>query len=391
MSRIAWFDCPAGIAGDMALAALVHAGADPARIRAAVDAVCGRPTGLAVSTAGDSPVAGLRLELDLPHEHVHRTMADIAAMIEGARGAVPDGRALDNALKIFGKLAAAEGVVHGCTPGAVSFHEVGALDSIVDIVGVAVALDDLGVDIVTASPLPMTQGTVETAHGILPVPAPATLEVLRGWEVYGVDARGEFVTPTGAAICAALAGKAGPMPRMTITAAGLGFGRKKWPDGRPNCVRVVIGEASDIGAESRVREISANIDDSTPEQISWLAERLLAVGALDAWVTPIHMKKGRPAWTVSALSTQQDSDRLAEVFFAESSTIGVRITDLDRITLDREIETVETAFGPVRVKTARLHGRVVNVQPEADDLRAAAGRTGIPLKEIRKKIESQLR
>lgn len=391
MRRIAWFDCPAGIGGDMALAALVHAGADLARIRTAVDAICGMPTGLSVSPAVDSPFTGLRLELNLPHEHVHRTMADIAGMIERARGTVLGARAAEIALKVFGALATAEGAVHGCRTEDVHFHEVGALDSIVDIVGVAVALEDLAVDVVSASPLPMTHGTIDSAHGILPVPAPATLEVLRGWEVYGVDASGEFVTPTGAAICAALAGKAGPMPHMTISAIGLGFGRKSWPDGRPNCVRVVLGDASEIPGENSVREISANIDDSTPEQISWLTERLMAAGALDAWVTPIQMKKGRPAWTVSALSTEPDSERLAGIFFAESSTIGVRIADLGRITLDRTTTTVMTEFGPVRVKTARLNGLVVNVHPEADDLRAAAENTGVALKEIRRKIESELR
>lgn len=393
MSKTAWFDCPAGIAGDMALAALIHAGASLEAVTRAVDGVCGLKTGLAVTTDVDSPISGLMLLQNLPNEHSHRTLADILTMIEAATGQSLTTRAADTATVVFKRLAAAEAEVHGCPIEEVHFHELGALDSIVDIVGVAAALDDLDVDVVTASPLPMTRGTVMTMHGPLPVPAPATIELLRGYEVYGLEVEGEFVTPTGAVLCAALAGKAGPMPGMTISSTGYGFGHRKWPDGRPNCVRVVLGEpAAEMTAlDQHVKQISANIDDSTPDDIARLAERLMESGALDAWITPIQMKKGRPGWKVSALARADACKRLAEVFFTESSTIGVRITDHARITLDRSVETLSTGFGPVRVKTARLAGVIVNVQAESDDLHAIADRTGIPLKEVRRKISDCLK
>ena len=396
MKKIAYFDCPAGIAGDMALAAMIDAGADIDVIRAAVDAVCGHPCGLEAFPARESVISGLRLRLDLPVAHSHRQLSDIMSMIELAVGGALSEHAAETAGRIFHRLAVAEGRVHGCAPADVHFHEVGALDSIVDVVGVAVALDNLGIDLVAASPLPVTRGMVETMHGPMAVPTPATVELLRGWEVYGVDARGEFVTPTGAALCSELAGRAGPMPRMVVERTGRGFGTKTWPDGRPNCVQVVIGEL--IGDQGReldndedrngVVEMSANIDDSTPDMIAGLCARLLDEGAIDAWNSPIMMKKGRPAWNVSALMRRGDIERLSRLFFIESTTIGVRFFSCDRIELERREGTVETTLGTVRTKTAVLDGSIMNVKAEYQDVKAIADRTGIPFKEVARMVDA---
>jgi uncharacterized protein (TIGR00299 family) protein len=293
---------------------------------------------------------------------------------------------------VFERLAVAEGAVHGEPPEHVHFHEVGAIDSIADIVGVAAALHDLGVDRVEASPLPWTHGTVVCRHGVLPVPAPATVELLKGWPVFGVDVEGEFVTPTGAAFCAALAAAAGPAPAMALEAVGCGFGTRGWPDGRPNCVKVLIGTAAGQGAADAddAVELAANLDDCTPDQVARLAEALLAAGALDAWVVPILMKKGRPAWTVCALAAGDRREAVVSAFFDESPTIGVRMHRVDRARLAREEGTAETSLGTVRVKRVFRDGRLVRTAVEADDLRRVAREQGLAVLQVRDRLAAEL-
>jgi len=275
--------------------------------------------------------------------------------------------------------------VHGEPADEVHFHEVGALDSIADIVGVAAALHSLGVARVAASPLPLTHGTVNCRHGVLPVPAPATLQVLAGYPVYGVDAEGEFVTPTGAAICAALAGTGGPPPPMRLVRTGIGFGSKRWPDGRPNGVRVLLGD-EDEPAGDREWEVAANLDDTTPEGVAVLVEALFAAGALDAWSEPILMKKGRPAWTVRALVAGSAREKVAAAFFAESPTIGLRMVAVERVKLPYEIRTISTSLGRVRVKVAVRDGAVSNVSLESDDVRRLAAAAGMPVRKARETL-----
>ncbi len=296
-----------------------------------------------------------------------------------------------SSLAVFELLATAEGHVHNKPADEVHFHEVGAMDSIIDIVGVAAALQSLGVDKVKASALPMTRGHVQTRHGLMPIPAPATVEVLKGYNVYGVDAEGEFVTPTGAAFCAALAGNGTPMPEIEIISVGYGFGTKAWPDGRPNCVRAIVGIAADSSIpEDCEWEISANIDDSSPDQVARLLEALMDAGALDAWICPIQMKKGRPAWQVSALTDAASRKKLTDLFFLESSTIGVRACRVERTKLVRESAVITTSLGDVTVKKAFLDGRTVNATPESDDLRRIAADTGKTLKEVRRIVETEI-
>lgn len=405
MSRnIVYLQCTAGIAGDMTLAALIAAGADAGYVRDAAEAVAGRPVGFAVTPCRKSGISGLRLELDLPRDHHHRSMKQIEDMITtAARDNLIAGRVAQRALKIFQIMAVAEASVHGVEPEDVEFHEIGALDSIVDIVGVAAALESLQIDTVTASPLPMTAGMVATMHGSMPVPAPATVRILKGWRLYGQDAPGEFVTPTGAAICVALAGTASAWPRMTLVSDGFGFGNLEWPDGRPNCVRAAVGTTDDCDGEafqafqdgpSRTGEtvftIEANIDDSTPDQISRLAAALMEAGALDAWVCPVLMKKGRPGWVVSALCGACDVKRLSRVFFLESSTIGVRYRESGRFTLPRSFSTFSSSLGDVTVKTTTLDGEVMGRNPEADEVARLAATAGLSTAQARRRIEAEM-
>lgn len=379
MARIAYLDCPAGVAGDMVLAALIDAGADLDAIRAAVKAVAGHDVTIQAVPVTDGGLAGLRLEIDAPDEAHDRHAHEILDAIAAAGLAAPVAL---RATQIFQCLAVAEGRVHGVPADHVHFHEVGALDSIADIVGVAAALHSLGVDRVAASPLPITHGTVMTRHGLLPIPAPATLEVLAGYPVYGVDVEGEFVTPTGAAICAALAGTGGSMPAMRLIRTGLGFGRKKWPDGRPNGVRVLLG-TEDAAPSEREWEIAANLDDTTPEGVSVLIEALFTAGAMDAWSEAIVMKKGRPAWAVRALCGEAVREKVIAAFFAESPTIGLRMMALERVKLPYEIRTIATSLGAVRIKVAFRDGAVSNVSLESDDVRRLAAAAGMPVRKAR--------
>lgn len=386
LGRILHIDAPAGIAGDMVLAALLHAGADLTAVRDAVARVAGRPVAMDVEAAGTPPLVGLRLRVDARDEALERTAAEILGSIAAAG---LDSRVADLAARVFSRLAEAEGEVHGVPPGEVHFHEVGAIDSIADVVGVAAAIHSLGVGLVSASPLPLGRGTVKTRHGLLPLPAPATVALLEGWPVFGVDIEGETVTPTGAAICSAIA-RPGPMPPMRVQAVGCGYGTREWPDGRPNCVRVIVGVA-DGPAGQPEWEVAANVDDMTPELASHLVDALLSAGALDAWVTPIVMKKGRPAWTVAAIVTGDRREAIVRTFFSESSTIGVRMHALERLKLPYEVRTVETSLGPVRVKVATMDGQVVNVSPESDDLRRIARERGLPLKRVREVVCKEVR
>jgi uncharacterized protein (TIGR00299 family) protein len=382
MGKVLYLDCQAGIAGDMALAALVHAGADLEAVRDAVRRVAGREVPIAAVPHEKGAIRGLRVEVDAAGDRTERTAREILDAI-GAAGL--DGAVADAASRVFRRLAEAEAEVHGVSPEAVHFHEVGALDSIADVVGVAAALHSLGVTRVEASVLPMGRGTVATRHGLMPLPAPATVAVLRGWPVAGVDLEGETVTPTGAAIVAALASASGPMPVMRVESVGYGFGTREWPDGRPNCVRAIVG-AGEEPAPPAEWEIAANIDDMTPDDAAQLASALLAAGAFDAWIEPIVMKKGRPAWSVHAVVAAAARDAVVGAFFEESTTIGVRMHPLERVKLGYEVRVVETSLGPVRVKVATRDGRVVNQSLESDDVHRIARERGMSVKRVKETV-----
>lgn len=366
-----------GIAGDMLMAALLHLGAP----RAALDEGLRKLAlpGAAVEVQ-EVEVAGIRaahVEVRaLAEQHPHRPWREIRELI--ARAALPS-RAAEMAQSAFALLATAEGRIHGVDPEEVELHEVGAVDSIVDVVGSALLLHALGAEEIVALPPPAGGGTARSAHGIIPVPAPATLEVLRGRTVRE-SGPGERTTPTGAAMLAAWTSEVDAFPALVVDRVGYGAGTRRWEDA-PNLLRAVLGQKSAAGRET-VWVLEANLDDLSPQLVSVALDAVLAAGALDAWVAPVTMKKGRPGHLFGALAQGADRARVEETIFRETSTLGIRIARWERAVLDRELLEVETEYGKVRVKVGRLHGVQLNAAPEFEDCRQAAGRHGVAVKEV---------
>ena len=284
---------------------------------------------------------------------------------------------------MFAALAAAEGRVHGVPADAVHFHEVGGLDAIADVCGIALALEELEIDELVCSSLPVAGGLVDAAHGRLPLPAPATVELLRGARLHGVDGDVELVTPTGAAVVAALASGFGPLPAIALDAVGYGAGARDTA-ARPNVVRVLIGRrvAAAAGGRDEAVLIETNLDDLSPELVPDAAERCFAAGALDVWVVPVQMKKGRPGIVFSALARPADEEAVVRAILRETSALGVRVSGAHRWELERSWQTVDVDGEPVRIKLGTLDGRRVNAAPEHDDCLALARRTGRPLKDV---------
>lgn len=385
MGSIAWFHCFAGIAGDMALASLVDAGADLDEVLTLVRRL---PVGgwtveaHAVQRAG---IAAVRLDVRADDSPVVRTHAHIAGMVE--EGRLPR-RVRQRALATFAALADVEGRLHGRPPAQVHFHEVGGIDAIVDVVGTCAALEVLDVERVYASPVATGLGMVRSAHGMLPNPAPAVVELLKGIPTYGREVTVELTTPTGAALLAALSSGFGPMPAMTVGAVGFGAGSRDI-DGLPNATQVVIGlPASDTGSTpgQPVTLLEVNVDDATGETVAHAVSALLDAGAHDAWVTPIMMKKGRPAYTLSALCDPVLATQMAGVLTTETGSLGIRGTTLERWPRARHETTVDVAGIPVRVKVSP--GRV---KVEHDDALRVARRAGLPLREVVFRAEAELR
>ena len=313
-----------------------------------------------------------------PHEHSHRTLAEIAALIDGS-ALSPAGKA--RAKDLFRQLGAAEAAIHGTTLDQVHLHEVGALDSIIDIVGAVYALESLGVDRVVASPLNVGGGSITSAHGIYPVPAPATLRLLQGAPIYSGPQRSEMVTPTGALLVTSYASEFGAIPAMKVSAVGYGAGSRDFPD-TPNVLRVLIGEADRTAPSPSVVVIEADIDDMNPQIFGVVMDALLAEGALDVFYTPIQMKKNRPGILLTVIAPPEARERLTTTIFRETTTIGVRYREMARECLDREDVTVQTALGAVRVKVARRDGRVLNASPEFEDCARIAREHNVPVKEV---------
>jgi uncharacterized protein (TIGR00299 family) protein len=307
----------------------------------------------------------------------HRGLREILALLDGSTLAPP---VRSRAAALFRRLAEAEAGVHGVAAEDVTFHEVGAVDSIVDVVGAVIGLEWLAADRVVASPLNVGTGSVRMAHGTYPVPPPATARLVTGVPVYGAG-DGELLTPTGALLVTAHASGYGPLPPLRPTAVGYGAGARDTA-GRPNVLRIVVGEADAAAPAERVVVIEAEVDDMSPQLCGPVMDRLLRAGALDAFFTPVQMKKGRPGLLLTALAPVDGRAVVEDVLFAETTTIGVRWQEWNRTVLDRETVPVTTAFGPVAVKVARRHGRVVNAQPEFDDCVRRAEAAGVPVKEV---------
>lgn len=377
MSRIAYLDCISGLSGDMLLAALLDAGGDLGRLRA-LPAALGL-TGLRVTTerVERHGVGALCLWIETPPETTRRDYRSIRRLLEDAE--LPTNVRV-RALEAFARLAAVEGRIHGIPAEEVHFHELGAGDTLLDICGAFLLLDDLRVEKVACSPLPFARGLTEAAHGVLPLPAPATLGLLEGALLRGVETEAELVTPTGAVIAAVAVDEWGSLPPLTLEAVGYGAGSRELPD-RPNVLRVVLGSAA-VTATGEVVLLETNLDDLSPELVPDAVERCFAAGALDVWTVPAHMKKGRPGIVLSALARPGAEADVARALFTQTTALGVRVSRLGRYELEREERTVEVAGGTVRVKVGRLDGRVVNVAPEHDDCAAIAATTGRAVKSV---------
>jgi uncharacterized protein (TIGR00299 family) protein len=377
--RLVYLDCISGAAGDMLLGALLDAGADEDYVRRGLAAL--GVEGLELEVAGEEchGIGATRIRVT-GGGGPSRRWPDIRGLIDGA--GLPR-RARDRAQAVFQALAEAEAAVHRTEPELVHFHEVGAVDAIADVCGIALALEALAVDELTCSPLPVPRGFASGSHGRLPLPAPATLELLEGAPLYGVDLDVELVTPTGAAVVGALATRYGELPPLRLESVGYGAGARDLPE-RPNLLRVVIGEAlaEAPAPEGRVALIETNLDDLSPELVPDAAARCTAAGALDVWVTPVQMKKGRPGVVLSALARPADERSVTEALLRETSTLGVRISELRRVELERAWRTVEVAGQPVRVKLGSLGKETLSVAPEHDDCAQVAARTGRPVRSV---------
>jgi pyridinium-3,5-bisthiocarboxylic acid mononucleotide nickel chelatase len=376
MTRVAYLDCVGGLAGDMLLAALLDAGAELETLRGIPRALGIDGVEIAAARVERQGIGALHLTIEAGDDHDHRRYADIRDLVGGAD--LPE-RARARALEAFHRLAEVEGGVHGVAPEDVHFHELGSLDTLVDVCGAFVLLDELGVERVVSSPLPFARGLVEAAHGVLPLPAPATLGLLEGAELVGTDTAGELVTPTGAAIAATVVDAWGVLPPLTLERVGYGAGTKELTD-RPNVVRVVLG--SESRRLTSVVMLEANLDDFTPELVPDAIERCYDAGALDVWTVPVQMKKGRPGFIVSALARPDAESAVARALLEETSSLGVRVSRLERYELDREERVVEVQGAAVRIKVGLLGGRVVNVAPEHDDCAEVARASGRSVKSI---------
>ena len=375
--RIGYFECFSGISGDMTLGALVDAGVDRAAILNAVQSL-NLPCTLTFETVRRGGFRATHAKVDAAHEHVHRHMHHIEAIVEKSN-LTP--RQKELTLRIFTKLGDAEAAVHGIDISKIHFHEVGAVDSIVDIVGASVGLDLLGVDRFEASPIPPGRGWVKAAHGKMPLPAPATAELLRGVPLAASEVEMELTTPTGAAIVTTVAETFGPLPAMTVSAIGLGAGTRETP-GQANILRLFVGDVALKKDGDRVWVLETNLDDLPGEVIGYTTTQLMAAGALDAFLTPIQMKKNRPGVMISVLCDEAKIPVMDEILFRETSTLGVRRYQVSRHKLKRKATEVATKFGPIKGKLGWVDGRPPAFSPEYDDCARVASAQGVPLREV---------
>jgi uncharacterized protein (TIGR00299 family) protein len=377
--KIAYFDCFAGASGDMILGALLDAGLDEVAWRAELDKLGLGGYEVRVAKVHKGPLAATQVEVLCEETHVHRHLGDIETLINDSGLPAP---VKERSVAVFRRLAQAEAQVHGERIENVHFHEVGALDAIVDVVGAVAGLWLMGVEEVYVSALPMGHGFVDCAHGRLPLPAPAVVELAQGLPIVSVDVEAELVTPTGAALLSTLGAGFGTWPPMTLEHAGYGAGQRELEF--PNVLRLLVGQscATLDASTQRVEVLEANIDDMNPEFYGHVIQRLLDAGALDVYLTPVYMKKNRPGVVLSVSCLAEDSERLAALVFAETTTIGIRRVKTERWALAREYATVQTPYGEVGVKIARLGGQVVNVSLEYEDCRRLALEHGVALKEI---------
>jgi uncharacterized protein (TIGR00299 family) protein len=376
MMKSAYFDAFSGLSGDMIVGALLDAGAPFPELERAIATLGIGGYRLATHPKSASGIVATKFDVEVSEPQPERHLGEIVTMIKRATLAPAVSR---DAIAVFEALAEAEAKVHRTTPDEVHFHEVGAVDSIIDVVGAAWGLDQLGVGRVIVSPLPMGKGVTRSRHGVIPVPPPATLELLTGFPIRLGDGESEMVTPTGAAIVRALARPAPAALNFAISRVAYGAGTKDFTD-RPNLLRILIGDEANAFLSDELVEIAANIDDLNPQIYDHVSNRLFASGARDVTITPTLMKKGRPGVILTVLAEEEVRERLTAILFAETSTIGIRFHPVSRLKLARRMIDVETRFGVIRVKLAGAGPDPASVAPEYDDCRRAAEAHQMPLK-----------
>jgi pyridinium-3,5-bisthiocarboxylic acid mononucleotide nickel chelatase len=375
--RIAYFDCFSGVSGDMILGALIDAGLDPDALRRTLAGVPLSGYEITAEKVVKNGIAASRVSVIVSGHQHGRNLNDILDIINTA--------SLNDCVKqsasdIFRKIGRTEAEIHNVGIEKIHFHEVGAVDSIIDIVGACAALDLMGINAVYCSRINVGEGFVNTAHGVLPVPAPATASLLRGVPVYSSGIQAELATPTGAAIMSHFTRRFGPLPDMKIRNVGYGAGMKDLPV--PNLLRVYIGEDEKSSGRETILSLETNIDDMNPEFYDHVIERLLSAGALDAYATPVIMKKTRPGTLLTVLAREDAADDIMKIIFEETTTAGIRYNKMERAFLDRETLRVATPYGEIGVKILSDSGRIVTMSPEFEDCRSAAKAQGVPLKLI---------
>ena len=379
--KLAYFDCFSGISGDMTLGALVDAGCDLALLRSGLQALQVPGWTLSSQRVWKNGVSATLVRVTTEDQTKHRSLSTILEIFDKSQ--LSDS-VRNNAAAIFRRLGEAEASVHDVPIEKIHFHEVGAVDAIVDIVGACIGFESLGIQKFACSPLNVGGGTAKMVHGILPVPAPATAKLLQGKPTYSNGTHGELVTPTGAAIVTALCGWFGPQPAMSVSAIGYGAGSTEL-EGQPNVVRIMIGEAAEKvvpGLDEEISVIEANLDDMNPQIYGYFQEKALAAGALDVYSTPVQMKKNRPGILLTLLCKPQDTNALMSLVFAETTTFGARTYTAQRRTLPRESVNVRTQYGDVRIKLSRVNGRIQHVAPEFEDCRKLAVEKNVPLQRV---------
>jgi uncharacterized protein (TIGR00299 family) protein len=386
--RTLYFDCFAGASGDMILGAMVAAGVDKNALSEQLSRLNVDGFNINFETVTRSGLSATYAKVETAHEHKHRHLSDIKKIIESS-SVSDNAKALS--IEIFTRLAEAEAKVHNEPVDHVHFHEVGALDAIVDIVGAAICFDLLQTDRFVSSPLHVGSGTIEMSHGLFSVPPPAVAELLKGVPFYSSDIAGELLTPTGAAIITTVCKEFGPLPQMTTEAIGYGAGTRQYKD-FPNVLRVLLGETEPGAAiDERLWMIETNIDDMSPQLLGHVMDRAFELGALDCYFTAVQMKKNRPGVLLSVLCEPDRKEPLTNLLFTETTTLGVRSYGVERRALRRSVTQVETAYGPIGVKVAHLNGHVVNEMPEFEDVRAAATKAGVPLKVVEDAVRAAIR
>jgi len=389
--RTLYFDCFAGASGNMILGAMLGLGVGRAQLESELDKLGLPNVSLKVENVDRSGISAIHVQVLAPDQKDHRHLSDILSIIESSNLSQS---VKQRSIEIFTRLADAEATVHGIAREKVHFHEVGAIDAIVDIVGACICFELLGIERFVCSKIHVGSGFVDMEHGRFPVPPPAVAELLRNVPVYSTELLGELITPTGAAIISTISEAYGPLPEVSLQSTSYGAGSRTY-EKFPNVLRVMLGETEQIAkAKTDIDDLllmETNLDDISPQVLSYVMERAFALGVLDCWFTPIQMKKNRPATMISVLCSKDKRELISGLLYSETTTLGLRIREVERECLSREIRSVATQFGPVDVKLAYYEGKLVNAMPEFEQVKKIAIEAGLPLKDVQTEVLKALK